>query len=135
MMPGGNGHLSGQRSWSPMVHWYRGGLRLRAEPLAGTDRQVEAVLGRRERAGPFRVEGARRLVGEVEVEHEAAVDVAAQVGALGGVEEVTAGAVGFGAVGRVAERQEQAAGVAGHPEQRQPARPFGERDLEGADAL
>ncbi len=42
------------------------------EAFPGTDRQVEAVLRRRQRTGPARVEGARRLDGEVEVEDEVA---------------------------------------------------------------
>src|SRR5947207_13452305 len=113
MMPAGSVRLSGKGSWNPMAHSYRAGLRLRCKGFAGRNGQVEAVLRRRERTGPFGVEGAGRLVGEIEVEHEAACHVAAKVGALGGVDEVAAGPVGFGAVGPVAERQEQAAGIAG----------------------
>ena len=43
------------------------------EALAGADRDGQPVGGRRERARPPRVVRARRVVGEVEVEHEAAV--------------------------------------------------------------
>src|SRR4051812_14347611 len=42
------------------------------EPLTGANRDVEAVLRRREWAGPFWVERARRLIREVEVEDQPA---------------------------------------------------------------
>ena len=58
-----------------------------SQPLAGADREVEVVLRRGQRAGPLRVERARRLVREVEVEDQrAARRVAAEVGRLRGVE-------------------------------------------------
>ena len=60
--------------------------------------------------------------------------VAAEVGDLRGVEEVAAGGVGLAAVRGVAEREEQAARVAGHPEHAEPPRARGERDLDVADA-
>ena len=89
----------------------------------GADRQVEAVLRRGERAGPAGVERAGRLEREVEVHDErAGRRIAAQVSALGGIDEVATGGVRLGAVGPVAERDEQAARVACHPEHRQ--RPF-----------
>ena len=44
----------------------------RYHPLTGLDRHVEPVLGRGQRAAPARVVRARRVVGVVEVEHQAA---------------------------------------------------------------
>src|SRR3954471_10363188 len=101
-----------------------GGLRGSArQTFAAADRQIEAVLGWRERAGPARIEGARRLVGEVEVNDERAPGrIAAEVGALRGVDEIAAGRVRLGAVRLVPERDEDAARVAGHPERGE--RPF-----------
>src|SRR4051794_8909913 len=80
---------------------------LSVEALPGTDPYVEAILGRRERAGPSRVEGARRLIGEVEVDRDGArFRVASQIGALGAVDDVAPGWIGLGAVRRVTERDE-----------------------------
>ena len=96
---------------------------------------VQAVLGWCQRARPARVEGARRLEREVEVQdHRARGRIAAEVRALRGVDQVAAGAVGLGAVGRVAERDEEAARVAGHPEHGQRTRAGRERDGDPADA-
>src|SRR3954471_5941733 len=93
-----------------------GGLRASArQSFACADRQIEAVLGRRERAGPARIEGARRLVGEVEVDDERPRGgIAAEVGALRRIDEVAAGRVRLGAVRLVPERDEDAARVVGH---------------------
>ena len=69
--------------------------------------------------------------GEVEVDDErAARRVATEVGALGRIDEVAAGGVRLLAVRAVAERDEEAARVARHPEDRERARAGreGERD-------
>src|SRR5204863_5596207 len=101
--------------------WALGGSRS-AEALTGADRDVEPVLGRGKRTRPTGIERARRLIGEVEVQDErAAAWVASEVGALGGIEEIAPGGVRLVPVGRVAERQEQPARVALHPEQREAA--------------
>ena len=78
---------SRDRPSGPRGRWYGPGrfVRLRCgsrraagcgsratEPLAGTDRDVEPVLGRRQRARPARIERARRLEREVEVDDERA---------------------------------------------------------------
>src|SRR3954454_8812592 len=109
-----------------------GGLRASAgQSFACADRQIETVLGRRERAGPAQIEGARRLVREVEVDDEGAGGrIAAEVGALRRIDEVAAGRVCLGAVRFVTERDEDAARVAGHPEDGE--RPFagGEGELD-----
>src|SRR3954447_23623136 len=100
------------------------------QTFARADRQIEAILWRRERAGPARIEGARRLVREVEVDDERARRrIAAEVGALRRIDEVAAGRVRLGAVRFVTKRDEDAARVAGHPEdgERPFARGEGER--------
>src|SRR4051794_29469772 len=90
------------------------------ESFAGTDGQRESALEWRERAIPFWVVRARRVVGRVEVEQQlASLPVATRVAALDRVEQIAAGAVGFRSARAVAERHEQAAGVALHPEHRQ----------------
>ena len=57
------------------------------------DRDVEAVLGRRQRAGPSRVECARRLDAKLKSTMSVPRQVAAEVRALGGIHEVAAGGV------------------------------------------
>ena len=64
-----------------------------SQPLAGLDRRRDAIALRGERALPARVVAAGRVIGEVQVEHERGVR-AAEIGALGRVEQVPAGAVG-----------------------------------------
>src|SRR6185369_17560501 len=81
---------------APGVKWASG------HPLPGGDRDGQPVSRRSERTAPARVVRARRVVGEVEVEHEPAV-VGAEVGALDRVQQVAPGAVGRLAAGRVRE--------------------------------
>ena len=92
--------------------------RLGAVLLARPDGDRQPVLRRAERADPARVVRARRVVGEVEVEDEAAV-LFAQVGALDRVEQVPAAAVGLAARRGVGEREEDAAAVGVEPEERE----------------
>ena len=88
----------------------------RGRHLPRPGRNRHAVLGRREGAAPARVVRARRVVGVVEVQHQAAPPVpVAEVGALDRVEQVAAAAVGLAAGEGVAEGQEQAAAVALEP--------------------
>ena len=82
--------------------------------LARLDPQREPVRGRRERARPGVVPGARRVEREVEVEDER-VRRAAEIGAFHRVEQVAARAVGLAAARRVAEREEDAAAVRVEP--------------------
>src|SRR3954453_15378408 len=94
------------------------------EPFARPDLQPEPVGRRGQRTGPLGIERAGRLEGEVEVEDEARRGGApTEIGALRGVEQVATGAVRLPAVRRVAEGQEQAAGVALHPVDLQALRP------------
>src|SRR4029079_13461774 len=60
--------------------------------------------------------------------------VAAKVGALGRIDEISAGAVGLRAVRGVAERNEEAACIAGNPEDRHRARATREGDGDTPDA-
>jgi hypothetical protein len=71
--------------------------------LARTDWNRESIRRRGERTGPFRVVGAGRVVGEVEVEDELAAFLT-EVGSLDRVEQVAPGAVGLGRARRIAER-------------------------------
>ena len=104
------------------VAWTQGGTASApAYTCSGTEQLLASVDGRgrpvplgRERARPARVVGARRVVGEVEVDHQPCA-VAAQVRALDGVQQVTAPAVGAPPGGAVAQRQEQPAAVAPQP--------------------
>src|SRR5215216_4765883 len=88
------------------------GVRERAlgRAFAGADLDSEPVGGWRERAAPARVVRARRVVGEVEVEHEP-VALCAEVCALDGVEQVSAAAERARAARRVGEREIDAAAV------------------------
>src|SRR6185437_1169103 len=100
--------------WSPAIS---AGSRSRSRvALSSTDPDREAVARRREGTHPARVVAARRVVREVEVENEPAA-LAAEVGALDGVEEVAPGAVGLVAARRVGEAQVHAASVAVQPVQ------------------
>ena len=83
-----------------------------AVALADRQRDVECVRRPGQRADPRRVVGARRLVREVEVDHER-VDVPAEVCALDRVEQVPATAVRPRV--RVADRHEQPAAVRPEP--------------------
>ena len=75
------------------------------------------------------------MEGEVEVDDQGAPGrIAAEIGAFGRIDQVAPGAIGLRAVGRVTERDEQAAGVTGHPEDGQAARTARQRDLDPADA-
>src|SRR5690606_37016281 len=69
--------------------------------LAGGDRQRQAVLVRRQRAGRVRRERTRRVVGAVEVELHAALRI------RGRCVQEAAGAIAAVAVGGVGEDQEQ----------------------------
>jgi hypothetical protein len=71
--------------------------------LARADWNREPIRRRRERTGPFRVVGAGRVVGEVEVEDELAAYLT-EIGSLDRVEQVAPGAVGLGRARRIAER-------------------------------
>src|SRR3954462_820361 len=84
----------------------------RGHELARFDRDVHDVARWRQWAGPPLVVGARRVVGEVQVDDQRAVagrgvDLAAEVCALHGVEHVAAAAVGLRIA--VAQRQPDAA--------------------------
>ena len=84
------------------------------QALTRTDLEVEAVLRRRERTGPARVERARRLRREIEVEDERPVrrvraGSRSEVGALRRIDQVAARAVGRLAIGGVTERDEDPA--------------------------
>jgi hypothetical protein len=63
-----------------------------SELLAGVDGRVDDVVGRRERALPLRVVAAGGVIEEVEVDGEASA-VAAEVGALRGVNQIAPAAV------------------------------------------
>src|SRR5439155_6733916 len=66
------------------------------------------------RANPARVVRARRVVGEVEVEHELPV-LLAEIGALDGVEQIAARSIGLAAARRVGKAEIEAAPVAVEP--------------------
>src|SRR5690349_7260285 len=79
--------------------------------LTGPHREREAVLRRRERAAPADIVRARWIVGEIEVQNEAAV-LHPEIRALHRVEEVAAAPVRRGAARIVAKRQKQTSAVA-----------------------
>ncbi len=83
-------------------------------PLAGLDRDRKPVGRRRQGADPARVIRARRVVGEVEVEHQPPV-LAAEIGTLDRVEQVSPGPIGLLGAGGVGERQEDPTAVAFEP--------------------
>src|SRR4029077_12669938 len=69
----------------------RSGADSAVRTFSSPDRDLEAVLGRRQRAGPAGIERARRLEGEVEVDDErAGRRVASEIGALGRIDEIAA---------------------------------------------
>src|SRR5438067_1046153 len=78
-------------------------------PLAGPDVDVQPVWRRGQRAGPPRIVRAGGVVGEVEVQDQAAVRADAEVGSLHRVQQVPARAVGLSPRRCVAEGQEHAA--------------------------
>ena len=84
------------------------------DALARADLDRQPVGRRRERTRPARVVGARRVVREVEVEYEP-VALAAEIGALDGVEHVPAAAVAGRAARRIGERDIDAAAVSLEP--------------------
>src|SRR6478609_6640006 len=107
-----------------------------AEALAGADLEIEPVRRGSERTRPLRIEGARRLEREVEVEDEAVRrPPGAEVRALRRVEQVAAGAVRLATVRRIAEGEEQSAGIALHPEELEPPRSAREGDRHRAEPL
>src|ERR1700712_2484652 len=87
---------------------------LGTEPLASLEGHRRGVAGGGERALPDRVVAARRVVEEVEVEDEAAVDQP-EVGPLRRVDEVAPRAIGRGPGRAVLDRDEQPAGVLVEP--------------------
>src|SRR5829696_689336 len=89
---------------------------LSRDALARADADGQPVGRRGQRADPARVVGARGVVREVEVEHEA-VAVGAEVGALDRVEQVPAAAERGRATCRVGEREVDSAAVPLQPVQ------------------
>ena len=74
------------------------------------------------------------MEGEVEVDDQADGGSArTEIGALRGIEEIPAGAVGLVVVRGIAERQEQAPGVARHPVDAEAAFALREGDVDSAD--
>src|SRR5438552_3178901 len=65
--PGTGSASDGRGAPGRLARWLQLG-----EAFARPDREVEPVLARHERAGPAGIEGARRLIGEVEVEDQRA---------------------------------------------------------------
>src|SRR5439155_14975014 len=115
----------------PSRRYCLAGLR---QALAGLHADVEPVFGWGKRTRPLGVERARRVIAEVEVEDEGRSGlVAAEVRALGAVKEIAAGTIGLCPVRRVAERQEQAPRIAGHPVDGEASRPGRKRDIDPSD--
>src|SRR5664279_4900685 len=100
-----------------------------ANALAGLDRERQARLRGCQRAGPARIECARWLVGEVEVEDQRAISGDPEVRPLRRVEEVAAGAVRRAAVRCVTDGQEDSSRVLQQLQHGQADRPAGELSL------
>lgn len=81
-----------------------------AEAFAGVHGCGNDICGRGQRALPLAVVPAGRVVQEVQVNDQGA-GRAAEVSALGGIEDVAASAVAGLAGGAVTQRQEQPAGI------------------------
>src|SRR5712692_1780562 len=87
------------------------------EALPGTDRYVQPAVRRGQRTYPAWIEGARRVVRVIEIEHHyGGRGVRTEVGAFDRVQQIATAAVSFVAARGVLERNEQAAGVAFDPE-------------------
>src|SRR4051812_35477930 len=108
---------------------------LSVEAFPGTDPYVEPILRGRQGAGPSRVEGARRLIRKVEVDRDGArFSVATEIRPLGRVNEVAARGIRLDAVRCVTERDEEAARVTRHPEDRKGASAVREAQVDAAEA-
>src|SRR5207248_10765776 len=84
-------------------------------PLPRLDGDGKPIRRWRERTDPLRVESARWVIREVEIEDKL-IAHRAEVRALGGVEQIASAAVGALSGRGVAERKEHAARVGVEPE-------------------